>query len=44
MRKYKPEMGFGDMLIIMVPYSIAFMTIWTALLIGFFVLGIPLGF
>lgn len=44
MRKYKPEMGFGDMLIIMIPYSIAFMTVWTALLIGFFVFGIPLGF
>ncbi|MCP1727775.1 aminobenzoyl-glutamate transport protein [Natronospira proteinivora] len=44
MRKYKPEMGFGDMLIIMIPYSLAFMTIWTALLVGFFVLGIPLGF
>lgn len=44
MRKYKPEMGFGDMLIIMIPYSIAFMTVWTALLISFFVFGIPLGF
>jgi aminobenzoyl-glutamate transport protein len=43
MRKYKPDMGFGDMLIIMVPYSIAFLIVWTALLIGFFTLGIPLG-
>ncbi|MDQ2070031.1 AbgT family transporter [Natronospira bacteriovora] len=44
MRKYKPEMGFGDMLIIMVPYSLMFLCVWTALLVGFFVLGIPLGF
>jgi aminobenzoyl-glutamate transport protein len=36
-------MGFGDMLIIMVPYSIAFLIVWTALLVGFFTLGIPLG-
>lgn len=43
MRKYRPDMGFGDMLIIMVPYSLAFLLIWTSLLIGFFVLGIPLG-
>jgi aminobenzoyl-glutamate transport protein len=44
MRKYRPEMGFGDMLLIMLPYSIAFLLVWTALLVGFFMLGIPLGF
>ena len=44
MRKYRPGMGFGDMLLIMLPYSIAFMLVWTALLVGFFTLGIPLGF
>ena len=44
MRKYRPDMGFGDMLLIMLPYSIAFMLIWPALLVAFFVLGIPLGF
>ena len=43
MRKYRPDMGFGDMLLIMLPYSIAFLLVWTALLVGFFVLGIPLG-
>ncbi|MCC5864193.1 MAG: AbgT family transporter [Wenzhouxiangella sp.] len=43
MRKYRPDMGFGDMLLIMLPYSIAFMLVWTTLLVGFFVLGIPLG-
>ena len=44
MRKYKPGMAFGDMLLIMLPYSIVFMIVWTALLVAFFVLGIPLGF
>lgn len=43
MRKYKPDMGFGDMLIIMVPYSFAFLIVWTLLLVGFFVFGLPLG-
>ncbi|MEM6513117.1 MAG: AbgT family transporter [Pseudomonadota bacterium] len=44
MRKFRPDMGFGDMLLIMLPYSVAFLFIWTALLVGFFMLGIPLGF
>lgn len=44
MRKYRPDMGFGDMLLIMLPYSIAFMLVWTTLLVAFFALGIPLGF
>jgi aminobenzoyl-glutamate transport protein len=43
MRKYKPGMSFGDMLLIMLPYSMAFLVIWTALLVGFFAFGIPLG-
>jgi len=44
MRKYKTDLTFGDMIMMMVPYSIAFMIVWTALLIGFFTFGIPLGF
>ncbi|NKI35565.1 AbgT family transporter [Wenzhouxiangella sp. XN79A] len=43
MRKYRPDMGFGEMLMIMLPYSMVFLAVWTALLIGFFTLGIPLG-
>jgi len=43
MRKYKPDMSFGDMLLLMAPYSLAFLFIWTALLVAFFALGIPLG-
>ncbi|MFC3094029.1 AbgT family transporter [Alteromonas sediminis] len=44
MRKYKPDLSFGDMIIMMLPYSIAFLIFWTALLVGFFAIGIPLGF
>jgi aminobenzoyl-glutamate transport protein len=44
MRKYRPGLGFGDMLLVMLPYSISFLIVWTALLVAFFVFGIPLGF
>ena len=44
MRKYRPGLGFGDMLLVMFPYSIAFLLVWTALLVAFFAFGIPLGF
>ncbi|RUO27128.1 aminobenzoyl-glutamate transporter [Aliidiomarina minuta] len=44
MRKYKPELSFGDMIAMMMPYSLTFLGVWILLLIGFFTLGIPLGF
>lgn len=44
MRKYKPDLSFGDMIFMMVPYSVAFMIVWTTLLVCFFAFGIPLGF
>ncbi|WP_087024365.1 AbgT family transporter [Thaumasiovibrio subtropicus] len=44
MRKYKPELTFGDVIAMMVPYSTAFLLAWTGLLVGFFAFGIPLGF
>ena len=44
MKKYKPEYTLGDMIKLMFPYSMAFLITWTLLLIGFFVLGLPLGF
>ncbi len=44
MRKYRPELGFGDMLLIMLPYSIAFLLVWTTLLVAFFSFALPLGF
>lgn len=44
MRKYKPDLTFGDVITLMLPYSLVFLVFWTALLIGFFTLGIPFGF
>lgn len=44
MRKYKPDLSFGDMMMLMLPYSISFLIAWTLLLVGFFSLGIPFGF
>ncbi|MFD2179463.1 AbgT family transporter [Veronia pacifica] len=44
MRKYKPDLSFGDVIAMMVPYSAAFLTVWTTLLIFFFTFEIPLGF
>lgn len=43
MRKYKPEYTLGDMIRLMMPYSVGFLICWTILLIGFFTLGIPFG-
>ncbi|KZN49487.1 AbgT family transporter [Pseudoalteromonas luteoviolacea] len=44
MRKYKPDLSFGDVIMMMVPYSVAFLLFWTSLLVGFFAFNIPLGF
>jgi aminobenzoyl-glutamate transport protein len=44
MRKYRPGLAFGDLLLMMLPYSMTFLVVWTSLLVAFFALGIPLGF
>ena len=44
MRKYKPDMNLGDMIGMMIPYSITFILSWTGLLLIFFSFTIPLGF
>lgn len=44
MRRYRPDMNLGDMIVMMFPYSACFLVAWTALLLAFFVLGVPLGF
>jgi aminobenzoyl-glutamate transport protein len=44
MRRYKPDLTFGDVIIMMIPYSVVFLIAWTLLLVAFFALGIPLGF
>jgi aminobenzoyl-glutamate transport protein len=42
-QKYVKDTGIGTLVSIMIPYSIAFIIIWTLFLISFWVLGIPLG-
>ncbi len=44
MRKYKPECSVGDLIALMFPYSVAFLVMWTTVLIAFLTLGLPLGF
>ncbi len=44
MRRYQPDLNIGEMMLLMLPYSIAFMLVWTSLLVAFFMFGIPLGF
>lgn len=44
MRKYKPEFTMGNLISVMMPYSVVFMVSWTMLLIGFILFKIPLGF
>lgn len=44
MRKYNPQLTFGEMIAMMVPYSLAFLVVWVILLVSFFAFGIPLGF
>lgn len=41
--KYDPRAGLGTLIAMMLPYSIAFLTAWTLLLIGWIALGVPMG-
>lgn len=42
-QKYDPKAGIGTIMATMLPYSIGFMVVWTLLLIGWILLGLPLG-
>jgi len=42
-RRYDREAGLGTLLAAMFPYALAFGVVWTALLLGWIGLGIPLG-
>ena len=42
-QKYDPKAGIGTIIATMVPYSIAFFVIWVLLLVGWLLLGLPLG-
>ncbi len=44
MRKYEKKFTVGNLIGTMMPYSIIFTIAWTAFLVGFILLGIPLGF
>jgi aminobenzoyl-glutamate transport protein len=42
-RRYDREAGLGTLLAAMLPYALSFGVVWTALLLGWIALGIPLG-
>lgn len=42
-QKYEKNAGIGTVIATMLPYSIAFFIVWTALLVGWLLLGLPLG-
>lgn len=43
LRKYQKDAGLGNLISLMIPYSIAFTIAWTAFLLLWYLLGIPLG-
>ena len=43
MKKYVDNAGIGTVVATMLPYSFAFFVVWTILLIGWLLLGLPLG-
>ena len=42
-RKYKPDLGVGTLVSLMVPYSIAFLIVWSILFAVWYMLGLPIG-
>lgn len=42
-RKYKPDLGVGTLISLMLPYSIAFLVSWALLFALWYMLGLPLG-
>jgi aminobenzoyl-glutamate transport protein len=42
-QKYDPKAGIGTIIATMVPYSLAFLFVWIILLVGWLLLGLPLG-
>lgn len=43
MRRYRPEAGVGQLITMMIPYSVLFVVSWTLLLLLFYALGLPIG-
>ncbi len=42
-RKYKPDLGVGTLVSLMLPYSLAFFISWVSLFVVWFLLGWPIG-
>lgn len=42
-QRYVRNTGIGTLVSLMLPYSVVFLVSWTILLIGYWMLGIPLG-
>lgn len=42
-RKYKPDLGVGTLISLMLPYSLAFLLMWSGLFTLWYFLGLPMG-
>jgi len=42
-QRYDPKAGIGTVIATMLPYSVAFLAVWTLLLVAWLLLGLPLG-
>ena len=42
-QRYVKSTGIGTVVAMMLPYTLVFMTLWTAFLLGYWALGLPLG-
>lgn len=42
-QKYRAQAGLGTLIALMIPYSIVLGILWTTLLVGWYLLGLPLG-
>lgn len=42
-KKYKPDLGVGTLVSLMIPYSLAFLICWTLVFMVWFFLGLPIG-
>ncbi len=43
LHRYRPEAGLGTLISLMIPYTLVFFVTWTSFLIGWYLLGWPLG-
>ena len=42
-RKYDREAGLGTLISLMLPYTLAFLSLWIVMLVAFYLLGLPFG-